>query len=292
MSMARAPAAGRSPAAPRREAALRRARPVIPLAVVKPRKILVVDNDPVIRAFVLMFLRKEGYEVAPAEDGISAIKVLENWTPDVMFIDLIMPNISGEKLCAVIRSIDRLKDIYLVLLSAISAEEQVRYIDYGFDAMIAKGPLKETGRHLLSILRRLEAGTLTRTDRPALGLEGLRKREITKELLWTRRHYEMILGSLSEGILEVAPDDRVVYANRAAIAMLGLADTRLLGSPFIALFTGLDRETILGHLKQDSPGTRRIGMLTFAGRRLALTLVTLVEDNERSRIVILQEAAG
>ena len=258
----------------------------------KPHKVLVVDNDPVIRAFVLMFLRKEGYEVAPAEDGLSAIKVLENWTPDVMFIDLIMPNISGEKLCAVIRSIDRLKDIYLVLLSAISAEEQVRYIDYGFDAMIAKGPLKETGQHLLAILKQLEAGTLTRSDRPAFGLEGLRKREITKELLWTRRHYELILGNLAEGVLEVAPDDRIVFANRAATTFLGMADTRLLGSPFIALFTGLDRETVLAHLRQEGGGTHRIGPLTVGGHRVVLTLLTLVEDSERSRIVILQEAAG
>jgi CheY-like chemotaxis protein len=256
---------------------------------VTPRKIVVVDNDPAIRAFVSMFLRRAGYEVVPAEDGLAALKILENWTPDVMFIDLIMPNISGEKLCAIVRSMDRLKDTYLVLLSAISAEEQARYVDYGFDAMIAKGPLKETGQHLLAILKQLEAGTLTRSDRPVLGLEGLRKREITKELLWTRRHHELILGYLSEGIIEVARDDRIVYVNKAATTLLETPEPRLLGSLFIALFTGIDREAVVGHLKDRSPAPHKVGPVTLRGRRVMLTLLSLGEEGEHSRIVILDD---
>ncbi len=248
---------------------------------------MVVDNDPAIRTFASMFLSKQGYEVSTAEDGLAALKILEERTPDVMFIDLVMPNISGDKLCSIVRSTDRLKDVYLVLLSAISAEEYGRYIDYGFDAMIGKGPLKETGHHILELLKQLEAGTMSRSEHPALGLEGLHKREITKELLWNRRHYELILGNLSEGILEVARDDRIVYVNRAATALLGIPETRLLGSLFIALFTGRDREVVLAQLKQQGAGARKTGPFTFRGHRVAMTLVNLPEDAGPSRIVIL-----
>ncbi len=256
-----------------------------------PRKIVVVDNDPAIRAFASLFLRKEGYEVAPAEDGLSALKILENWAPDVMFIDLVMPNISGEKLCAIIRNMERFKDTYLVMLSAVSAEEQVRYVEYGFDAMIAKGPLKTTGEHLLSILKQLEAGTLSHSDHPALGLEGLRRREITKELLSNSKHYELILANVSEGVIEVAADGRIVYANPAVTSLLEVPETKLLGAPFIALFTGLDRELVLGHLRDESAAARKVGPVTLQGHRVAMTMLRLADSAQRSRVVILDAVA-
>ena len=62
------------------------------------KKIMVVDNHPLMLRFMTGLLEKHGYEVLTASDGLSALELLETHTPDVFFIDLIMPNISGEKL--------------------------------------------------------------------------------------------------------------------------------------------------------------------------------------------------
>jgi len=59
-----------------------------------------------------------------------------------------MPNIDGEKLCRVIRKIPRLKDIYLVVFSAIAAEQEVDYEEFGANLCIAKGPLNKMGQHV------------------------------------------------------------------------------------------------------------------------------------------------
>ena len=64
-------------------------------------KILVVDNDQTILEFMHDLLSKEGHEVVTAKDGLSALDVLEAHTPDVVFFDLVMPNIDGKKLCKI-----------------------------------------------------------------------------------------------------------------------------------------------------------------------------------------------
>jgi len=86
------------------------------------KKILVVDNHPVVITFMTLFLEKKGYRVMSASDGINALGVLKGYVPDVIFIDLVMPNIGGEKLCRIIRQKPGLKDAFLVILSAIWTE--------------------------------------------------------------------------------------------------------------------------------------------------------------------------
>ncbi|MBW1614781.1 MAG: response regulator, partial [Deltaproteobacteria bacterium] len=57
------------------------------------KKILVVDNNPVILKYMTNFLFKNGYQVLTAKDGLSALEILKTYTPDIIFVDLIMPNI-------------------------------------------------------------------------------------------------------------------------------------------------------------------------------------------------------
>ena len=87
------------------------------------KKILVVDNHPVFLKMMTTLLEKEGHIVLSALDGLSALAVLQNFTPDIIFLDLIMPGIGGDKLCRMIRKNPELKGIYVVIVSAVAAEE-------------------------------------------------------------------------------------------------------------------------------------------------------------------------
>ena len=62
-------------------------------------RILVVDNDEGMRMFMQVHLEEKKHQVCLAKDGLDALRVLKDFLPDVMFIDLIMPNIDGKKLC-------------------------------------------------------------------------------------------------------------------------------------------------------------------------------------------------
>jgi CheY-like chemotaxis protein len=116
------------------------------------KKILVVDNHPVIFKYMTDLLEKQGHQVKTAKDGISAIRILDTWIPDAMFIDMIMPNIIGDKLCRIIRSMPKLKHVYIIILSAITTETEINYSEIGADGCIAKGPFDKMSKHVLDAL--------------------------------------------------------------------------------------------------------------------------------------------
>ena len=104
------------------------------------REILVVDNDRMMLKFMDDLLSRKGYQVVTAEDGLMALDVLKHYTPDIIFVDLIMPNIEGKKLCQLIRANPKLKDVKVVILSAIAAEEDINLDEINASACIAKSP--------------------------------------------------------------------------------------------------------------------------------------------------------
>ena len=120
------------------------------------KKILVVDDSRAILHLLTTFLNKQGYEVATAEDGLMALDVMERFKPDIMFIDLIMPIIKGDKLCRIIRKMPEFNDTSLVIISAAAAEETIDFLSLGADACIAKGPLKTMLENFTEVLSLLE----------------------------------------------------------------------------------------------------------------------------------------
>jgi CheY-like chemotaxis protein len=84
-------------------------------------KILAVDNDPFILSFLKDVLTSEGHKVLTAKDGLHAVDVLDEHTPDIIFVDLVMPNIDGKRLCKIIRAMGKLENVYFVVLSGTTA---------------------------------------------------------------------------------------------------------------------------------------------------------------------------
>ena len=201
------------------------------------KKILLVDDDRILLKFTSDLLEKEGHEVATAQDGFAALNLLTSFFPDIMFFDLIMPKIDGDKLCHIVRKMPHLKDCYLVILSAAVAELDFDYTEIGADAYIAKGPFDVMGKHVLAAIEASEAPRTDDEPKPIKGLESIYARQLTKELLSRNRHLETILESLAEGILEVF-SGKVVYANAAAISMFGMDKGNLLASYPPDLFEG------------------------------------------------------
>jgi CheY-like chemotaxis protein len=149
----------------------------------KRKKILVVDNQLIILRFMSQLLEKAGHEVLTAENGLAALEILLQETPDVLFIDLIMPNINGEKLSRIIQSIPRFRNSYVIMLAGIAAEHELNLAQLGADACIAKGPFNVMGGHVLEVLQRIDSGDVRESSKTAYGLDSVYPREITRELL-------------------------------------------------------------------------------------------------------------
>ena len=82
------------------------------------RRVLVVDDDRAIRGFVAEVLKDEGYEVKTAGDGSEALAVSREWRPDLIVLDLMMPNMDGWAFRARQRQLDALADVPVVVTSA------------------------------------------------------------------------------------------------------------------------------------------------------------------------------
>ena len=160
------------------------------------KKILVVDNHPVILKFMADLLGKEGHQVRTAEDGLSALDILKTYTPHVMFIDLVMPNINGEQLCRMIREMPALKDAYRVILSATMAEKVKNLDNLGAHAFIAKGPFDQMSKHVLAAIEQSVVPVSMGVPEIIMGSKGVYKREITRELISAKGHLETILRNL------------------------------------------------------------------------------------------------
>jgi OmpR-family two-component system manganese-sensing response regulator len=69
-----------------------------------PKTLLLVDNEPYSRNIVAEFLREEGYQVDEADDGVSALQLMDNKNFDLLICDLLMPRISGFDVIAQMKS--------------------------------------------------------------------------------------------------------------------------------------------------------------------------------------------
>jgi len=83
-----------------------------------PKKILVVDDEPDIMDVATVRLRHLGYEIMPAVDAEEALTYLQNDTPDLILLDLLLPKMQGDELCKKLKSDDKYKDIPIILFTA------------------------------------------------------------------------------------------------------------------------------------------------------------------------------
>jgi two-component system alkaline phosphatase synthesis response regulator PhoP len=108
----------------------------------EPLKILVVDDDLDIIEILKYNLNNSGYFVKSASNGIEAIKKAKKILPDIILMDVMMPEMSGIEACSEIRKIDQLRNTIIIFLSARSEDyTQISAYDAGADDYISK-PVK------------------------------------------------------------------------------------------------------------------------------------------------------
>ena len=105
-------------------------------------KILVVDDDKDIVEILQYNLKNSGYSVKSANNGIEAIKKAKKFLPDVILMDVMMPEMSGIEACSEIKEINELSNTIIIFLSARNEDyTQISAYDAGADDYISK-PIK------------------------------------------------------------------------------------------------------------------------------------------------------
>lgn len=121
----------------RREASLKSRRTIAD--TLKTMKILISDDDPIIRMFVSRVAQHASYDVVVAEHGREALSLVESEDPDLLITDLHMPELDGFGLIDAIRGLPHHAEMPIVCLSSCNDRDQVaRLIEQGIAGYLLK----------------------------------------------------------------------------------------------------------------------------------------------------------
>ncbi len=160
------------------------------------KTILVVDDEEHIRELATLYLEKEGYAVLTATDGVEALSVARAKRPDLVVLDVMMPNMDGLDTC---RELRKESDVPVIMLTARSEEvDRIVGLELGADDYMGKpfSP-RELAARVKAILRRTEAGGAR--DRGAARVGPLtidwQRREVTldgKSITLRNKEFELL----------------------------------------------------------------------------------------------------
>ena len=127
-------------------------------------KILVVDDDPAIRNLILRFLSQKNYQMQSAHDGKSALALFEQFNPDLVILDVNLPDALGYNLC---KQMQERTDVFVLMLtSRADAADKDKGFKQGADDYITKPfDLQELENRVGAILKRKREVTATEQQR-------------------------------------------------------------------------------------------------------------------------------
>ena len=103
------------------------------------KKILIAEDEGHIARLIVFKLEREGYEVTWARDGGEVFKILENFTPDLVILDVMMPVMDGFEVLKKIKSDEKLKNISVIMLTSKSQDRDITEgFELGVDDYIIK----------------------------------------------------------------------------------------------------------------------------------------------------------
>lgn len=168
--------------------------------------ILVVDDHSGIRQLFSRCLRDAGYQVIEAATGREGLQLAQSRLPDLVLLDVRLPDINGVEVCRQIKNDPVLKDVFVALCSgeATSDENKVDGLQTGADEYLVK-PFG-----VQELLARVQ--TL------------IRLRNTTAALRHSEEHHRRLIDILPDAVCLIRPDGRLLAVNSQAVAMLGYAD--------------------------------------------------------------------
>ncbi len=153
-----------------------------------PQTILVVDDEPAIIELLSYNLEKAHYHVLVARDGMEALQIARQQTPDLIILDLMLPGMDGLEVC---REIRKTADVPIIMLTARSEEvDRVVGLELGADDYVVKPfSVRELMARIKTVLRRVQTPTPLTDDTLKAGELALHAQQ--HEVLWGQTPIEL-----------------------------------------------------------------------------------------------------
>jgi len=105
-----------------------------------PARILVIGDNPVLLRAVTRALDQAGYQVETAANGHQGLELVESWCPDLVLLDVVLPDINGIEICRRIKEDSQKSNVYVILLSGLKtdSESQAIGVEAGADGYLTR----------------------------------------------------------------------------------------------------------------------------------------------------------
>jgi DNA-binding response OmpR family regulator len=137
--------------------------------------VLIADDDPQGAELLEAYLSESAYDTDTAADGEETLRKVQQWQPDLILLDVMMPKISGFEVCKRLRASPATRDIVVLMVTALDHQNDIdRAVEAGTDDFLTK-PINKT-----ELLRRVRAGLESRRnarplDRALAYIEGVER---------------------------------------------------------------------------------------------------------------------
>lgn len=162
-------------------------------------EVLIVEDEANIRSFIVVNLNMSKFNVKEAASGEEALKICEEYTPNVAVLDIMLPGMDGYELCKILRK--RFPDIAIIMLTAKSQDmDKITGLDLGADDYMVKpfNPMELVSR-INAILRRIKRNHDDKKDNNIIKFKDLtlylNSQQLfkgDKELFLTQKEYAII----------------------------------------------------------------------------------------------------
>ncbi|WP_446011549.1 response regulator [Candidatus Electrothrix sp.] len=187
--------------------------------------ILIVDDQPVNLKILLSFLQKQDFELRVLQSGVQALALLEETIPDIILLDVMMPDLDGFETCRRIKADERFVDIPVIFMTALdTVEDKVTGFKAGGVDYITK-PFQQ-----LEVLIRINTHINLRKKAQKL-------KETQEELLLQKNKLEALIHSIPDPIYIKDVDNKYIGCNQAFEKVSGRKEQDIVGQEDTAIFS-------------------------------------------------------
>jgi PAS domain S-box-containing protein len=199
-------------------------------------KVLCVDDNPDLLLINSTILKSVGHEVLEATDGHACIDMVSKERPDLVLLDVILPDMDGLEVCRRIKTTPGITDTYVVLISGMetSSQSQIKGLEAGADGYIVR-PVSSQ-----ELLARVQA------------LVRIKKTEAA--LRKSMERYQMLVETMNDGLGILDENGTISFANDKVCQMTGFSRDEMIGHPVTDFIDENDRVKHAKHFKEHRGG--------------------------------------
>jgi PAS domain S-box-containing protein len=231
--------------------------------------ILVADDTPSNVELVSKYLQKAGYAVLTAGDGQAVLQRINHTKPDLILLDIMMPDLDGFETCRRLKENQETKDIPIIFMTALSdIQDKIKGFEMGAVDYITK-PLDN--REILArvnihlTLRNLQK-TL-REQNEQLQAENLRRKRVQEALKESRERYRLLAENSTDMISRQTPEGLYRYVSPACRMLLGYEIEEMIGRSAYEFFHPEDLKALKELIKSAAEGPTTSTITYRAGRK-------------------------